>query len=196
MSKSSTVVYVLSSSSVVSSVASKFLNFLNYRNKAARAVFEIVIFRVLYVFEKVFLKKNLLCSDRGFIRDRPWSVAVADICPVVNALVVFASRRIASILKQFILMTGWNFVHTNVFIRPLVESELLTSTAYRKDWSPETHLLGCQSYRTLSLWERFFPFLDVKLIGQFSSHSISLKRLDVRLIGHFRPENFPINMKS
>ena len=52
-------------------VASKFWEFLNYRNRAARAAFESVIFRGLYVFEKVFLKKNFLCSDRGFIRDRP-----------------------------------------------------------------------------------------------------------------------------
>ena len=37
----------------------QIFGFLNYRNKAARAAFESVIFRGLYVFEKVFLKKNL-----------------------------------------------------------------------------------------------------------------------------------------
>ena len=45
---------------------------------------------------------------------------------------------------------------------------------------------GCQTYRALCLWERFFLIFDLILIGQFSSNSISLKRLDVRLIGHFR----------
>ena len=47
------------------------------------------------------------------------------------------------------------------------------------------YIQGCQTYRTLCLWERFFLIFDFILIGQFSSHSISLKKLNVRLIGHF-----------
>ena len=48
----------------------------------------------------------------------------------------------------------------------------------------KSFLQGRQRYRILCLWERFVLLFEVEL-GQFSSHSISLKRLDVRLIEHF-----------
>ena len=53
------------------------------------------------------------------------------------------------------------------------------------------HLQGCQRYRTLCLWERFLRLFEVILIRKFSSHSISIKRLEFKLIGHFRVGIYP-----
>ena len=81
------------------------MSFFIYWNRAARAALESWIFLVWYVFEKVFLLKNFWCNDRELVRDLAWSVAVADMCPVVNALIWLAARRIMSmILKKFIFI--------------------------------------------------------------------------------------------
>ena len=72
-------------------------------------------------------------------------------------------------------------------------------TSDKKMWKLASKFSGIQRYRTVKLighfaCERFILLFDV--IGQFSGHFIFTKRLDVRLIGHFRPENFPISMTS
>ena len=98
--------------------SSKFLLIFIYWNRDARAAFESWIFLGRYVFEKVFRLKNFWCNDREFVLDVAWSVAVADKCPVVNALIWLVARKIIRmIFKKFIFMifNGMIWIFVNIF---------------------------------------------------------------------------------